>query len=63
MVFDPRKVGPRIRMMLPEMSPAEVRITEALLEQAAIEDVSIKQVAQMADVSEAAVVKTAKRLG
>ena len=63
MVFDPRKVGPRMRMMLPEMTPAEVRITEALLEQAAIEDVSIKQVAQIADVSEAAVVKTAKRLG
>jgi RpiR family transcriptional regulator, repressor of rpiB and als operon len=56
MNIDPRKVGPRIRMMIPEMSPAEVRITEILL-------VPIKQVATQADVSEAAVVKTAKRLG
>ena len=63
MAFDPRKVGPRIRMMLPEMTPAEVRITEILLEQAAIEAVSIKEVARKAEISEAAVVKTAKRLG
>jgi RpiR family transcriptional regulator, repressor of rpiB and als operon len=63
MNIDPRKVGPRIRMMIPEMSPAEVRITEILLEQAGEADVPIKQVALQAEVSEAAVVKTAKRLG
>jgi RpiR family transcriptional regulator, repressor of rpiB and als operon len=63
MNIDPRKVGPRIRMMIPEMSPAEVRITEILLEQAGEDDVPIKQVALQAEVSEAAVVKTAKRLG
>lgn len=63
MGIDPRKVGPRIRMMIPEMSPAEVRITEIVLEQASEDDAPIKQVAIKADVSEAAVVKTAKRLG
>jgi RpiR family transcriptional regulator, repressor of rpiB and als operon len=63
MNFDPRKVGPRIRMMLPDMSPSEARITEVLLEEAVTEDIPIKKVAKMAEVSEAAVVKTAKRLG
>jgi RpiR family transcriptional regulator, repressor of rpiB and als operon len=63
MNFDPRQVGPRIRMMLPEMSPAEVRITELLLDKASVEDVAIKQIAEEAEASEAAVVKTAKRLG
>jgi RpiR family transcriptional regulator, repressor of rpiB and als operon len=63
MNIDPRKVGPRIRMMMPDMSPAEMRITEVLLEQAGEDEVPIKQVAIKADVSEAAVVKTAKRLG
>jgi RpiR family transcriptional regulator, repressor of rpiB and als operon len=61
--LDPRKVGPRIRMMIPDMSPAEVRITEVLLEQAGDDEIPIKQVATRAEVSEAAVVKTAKRLG
>ncbi len=63
MKIDPRKVGPRLRMMLPEMTPSETRITEILLEKAGEEDFPIKQVAKLAHVSEAAVVKTAKRLG
>ena len=29
--IDPRAVGPRIRMMLPDMSPLESRITDFLL--------------------------------
>ena len=63
MNFDPRQVGPRIRMMLPDMSPAEARITELMLDQASVGDVSIKQIAEAADASEAAVVKAAKSLG
>ena len=31
MTVDPRAIGPRIRMMLPGMTPSEVRITEILL--------------------------------
>lgn len=60
---DPRAIGPRIRMMLPEMTPSEVRITEILLRSAAEESMPLKAVAEQAEVSEAMVVKTAKRLG
>ena len=60
---DPRAIGPRIRMMLPEMTPSEARITELLLNAAADEALPLKTVAERAEVSEAMVVKTAKRLG
>ena len=46
--FDPRTIGPRIRMLLPELTGAEA---------------PLKRVAEDAEVSEAMVVKTAKRLG
>jgi RpiR family transcriptional regulator, repressor of rpiB and als operon len=61
--FDPRTVGPRIRMMLPEMSPAEIRITEILLRSAVDDAMPLKRLADEAETSEAMVVKTAKRLG
>ena len=61
--MDPRVVGPRIRMMLPEMSPLESRITELLLRTDFDETVPLKDVAEDAGVSEAMVVKTAKKLG
>jgi len=61
--LDPRTVGPRIRMMLPDMTPAEVRITEILLRSAADDSIPLKRLAKEADTSEAMVVKTAKRLG
>ena len=61
--FDPRTVGPRIRMMLREMTPSETRITEILLRSAAEDSMPMKRLADEADVSEAMVVKTAKRLG
>ena len=63
MTLDPRTVGPRIRMMLPDMTPAEVRITEILLRSAADDSIPLKRLAQEAETSEAMVVKTAKRLG
>jgi RpiR family transcriptional regulator, repressor of rpiB and als operon len=61
--FDPRTVGPRIRMMLREMTPSEARITEILLRSAAEDSMPMKRLAGEAGVSEAMVVKTAKRLG
>lgn len=63
MVFDPRTVGPRIRMLLPELTPSEARITELMLRSAADDPLPLKRVAADADSSEAMVVKTAKRLG
>jgi len=62
-LFDPRTVGPRIRMMQRELTPSETRITEVLLRNAADAPLSLRQVAEGAGVSEALVVKTAKRLG
>jgi RpiR family transcriptional regulator, repressor of rpiB and als operon len=61
--FDPRTVGPRIRMMLREMTPSEARITEILLRSAADDAMPLRRVADEAETSEAMVVKTAKRLG
>ncbi|MGB8816757.1 MAG: MurR/RpiR family transcriptional regulator [Rhizobiaceae bacterium] len=63
MTFDPRTVGPRIRMLLPELTPSEMRVTEVMLRSAAGDALPLKQVAADADLSEAMVVKTAKRLG
>jgi DNA-binding MurR/RpiR family transcriptional regulator len=61
--LDPRSVGPRIRMMLPELSPLENRIAELLLRADLDDAVPLKDVAEGAGVSEAMVVKTAKKLG
>jgi RpiR family transcriptional regulator, repressor of rpiB and als operon len=61
--FDPRTVGPRIRMMLREMTPSEARITEILLRSAPDDAMPLRRVADEAETSEAMVVKTAKRLG
>ena len=61
--MDPRAVGPRIRMMLPELSQLESRITDLLLKPDFDGTVQLKDVADGAGVSEAMVVKTAKKLG
>ena len=61
--LDPRTVGPRIRMMLPDMSPMEARVTELLLARDFDDTLPLKQVADDTHVSEAMVVKTAKKLG
>jgi DNA-binding MurR/RpiR family transcriptional regulator len=63
MTFDPRTVGPRIRMLLPELTASETRITEILLRSDAAVELPLKAVAREAETSEAMVVKTAKRLG
>jgi DNA-binding MurR/RpiR family transcriptional regulator len=63
MPFDPRTVGPRIRMLLPDLTLSEARITEILLRNDMSVDTPLKAIAEAADVSEAMVVKTAKRLG
>ena len=63
MAFDPRTVGPRIRMLLPELTASEARITELLLRSDGDAALPLKGIAQEAETSEAMVVKTAKRLG
>jgi RpiR family transcriptional regulator, repressor of rpiB and als operon len=63
LTFDPRTVGPRIRMLLPELTPSEARVAELMLRSAADDALPLKQVAADAMISEAMVVKTAKRLG
>ncbi len=62
-MLDVRTVGPRIRMLLPELTPSEMRVTEIMLRSAANDGLQLKQVAADASISEAMVVKTAKRLG
>ena len=63
MPFDPRTVGPRIRMLLPDLTVSETRITDILLRSDGDAALPLKEVAKDADTSEAMVVKTAKRLG
>ena len=63
MSLDPRTVGPRIRMLLPELTPSEARVAEMMLRSPIDDPLPIKQVAADAKISEAMVVKTAKRLG
>ena len=61
--FDPRTVGPRIRMLLPELTANEARVAEIMLRNITDLSMPLKQVAGEAGISEAMVVKTAKRLG
>ena len=61
--FDPRTVGPRIRMLLPELTRSEARLAELMLRSGADDPLPLKQVAADADISEAMVVKASKRLG
>jgi DNA-binding MurR/RpiR family transcriptional regulator len=63
MNFDPRTVGPRIRMLLPELTTSEARITEIMLRSDGEAALPLKDIARQAETSEAMVVKTAKRLG
>ncbi len=63
MSFDPRTVGPRIRMLLPDLTPSEARVAELMLRSSGSDPLPLKQIAADADISEAMVVKAAKRLG
>ncbi len=61
--FDPRTVGPRIRMLLPELTSSEARLAELMMRSGADDPLPLKQVAADAKISEAMVVKASKRLG
>jgi RpiR family transcriptional regulator, repressor of rpiB and als operon len=56
-------VGAHIRMMRPTLTPLETRIIDSVINHPFDKDTSLRQVSQTAEVSEAMVVKTAKKLG
>ncbi len=59
-----RAVGPRIRMMLPQMTTLEARVVELVLGRRDFTEATpLQSVANAAEVSEAMVVKVAKKLG
>lgn len=61
---DPRTVGPRIRMMMPRLTPLEGRVVEMILGRRDFDETTaLKRVADDAGVSEAMVIKIAKKLG
>jgi DNA-binding MurR/RpiR family transcriptional regulator len=61
---DPRTVGPRIRMMMPRLTPLEGRVVDMILGRRDFEETtSLKRVADDAGVSEAMIIKIAKKLG
>jgi RpiR family transcriptional regulator, repressor of rpiB and als operon len=61
---DPRTVGPRIRMMMPHLTPLEGRIVEMMLGRRDFDaNIPLKAIAEDAGVSEALIVKIVKKLG
>ncbi len=61
---DPRTIGPRIRMMMPQLTPLEARVVEMILGRRDFDETTaLKSVAEDAGVSEAMLVKIAKKLG
>ncbi len=61
---DPRTFGPRIRMMMPHLTPMEARAVETMLGRRDFgEATALREIAEDAGVSEALVVKIAKKLG
>lgn len=61
---DPRSIGPRLRMMMPSLTPLEAKVVDqALARRDFKETTSLREVADDAGVSEAMVVKIAKKLG
>ncbi|MBC2835059.1 MurR/RpiR family transcriptional regulator [Paragemmobacter straminiformis] len=61
---DPRAVGPQIRMRLPSLTPLEGKVAADILARRDItEDTALREVAEGSGVSEAMVVKVAKKLG
>ena len=61
---DPRTFGPRIRMMMPHLTPMEARVVETMLGRRHFDEAtSLKEIAEDSGVSEAMVVKIAKKLG
>lgn len=61
---DPRTVGPRIRMMMPLLTPLEARVVDMILGRRDFDETTaLKSVAEDSAVSEAMIVKIAKKLG
>ncbi|MCW1919013.1 MurR/RpiR family transcriptional regulator [Rhodobacter sp. KR11] len=60
---DPRAVGAQIRMRLPSLTPLEGKVAADILGAAVTMDTPLRQVAEGSGVSEAMVVKVAKKLG
>ncbi len=61
---DLRAVGPRIRMMMPQLTPLEARVVETVFALRDFsEETALKDLADLAGVSEAMVVKITKKLG
>lgn len=61
---DPRAVGAQIRMRLPSLTPLEGKVASAILDRKDINEVTpLKEIATVSGVSEAMVVKVAKKLG
>jgi len=61
---DPRAVGPQIRMRLPSLTPLEGKVAADILGRRDITpDTALREVAEGSGVSEAMVVKVAKKLG
>src|SRR3954471_20436645 len=61
---DPRTVGPRIRMMMPHLTPLERRVGDTMLGRRDFDEITpLRTVADDAGVSEAMVVKVTKKLG
>ena len=63
-LIDPRTVGPRIRMMMPHLTPLEGRVVEMMLGRRDFDETtSLRTVAEDAGVSEAMIIKITKKLG
>lgn len=61
---DPRTVGPRIRMMMPHLTPLEGRVVDMMLGRRDFDETtSLRTVADDAGVSEAMIIKITKKLG
>lgn len=64
MLHDPKTVAAQIRMRLPSLTPLEGKVAITILgDKAMTEDTSLKSIADSSGVSEAMVVKVAKKLG
>ncbi|WP_078829299.1 MurR/RpiR family transcriptional regulator [Pantoea ananatis] len=60
---DVSAIGPRLRLMIASLTSLEARLVHAVLSSDFDENVSIKAIASRCEMSEAMVVKTAKKLG
>lgn len=62
--LDLKAVGPRIRMMMPHLTPLEAKVVETVFGRRGFdESIPLKRIAEESGVSEAMVVKIAKKLG